>query len=71
MVLTPVTSSNVAAVGYNPATKTPRVEFKNGGVYDYPNISETQCNALLSADSVGGYLAKFIKPYHTPTKVSA
>ncbi len=35
MTMHPATSTNVRAVGYEPATRTMRVQFRSGGVYDY------------------------------------
>ena len=34
--LPPVTSSNIAAIGYDPTTRVLTVQFKNGGTFDYP-----------------------------------
>ena len=39
MNMQPVTSTNVAAVGYDPATRTMRVAFQSGGLYDYYNVN--------------------------------
>ena len=36
MMRIPVASSNVATVGYDEATNTLEVEFKDGSVYQYP-----------------------------------
>lgn len=35
MTMHPATSTNVLAVGYEPSTRTMRVQFRSGGVYDY------------------------------------
>ena len=58
---TPVTSSNVASVGYDPNTMTLEVELSNGLVYQYFDVPETVYQALMSASSVGTYLNKSIK----------
>ena len=58
---TPVTSSNVAAVGYDPNTMTLEVEFRNGAVYQYFDVPETVYHDLVSASSVGRYLNQNIK----------
>lgn len=39
MKLQPVISEAVAAVGYDAATRTMRVEFRGGGVYDYLDVA--------------------------------
>lgn len=53
---TPVTSSNVAAVGYETETLTLEVEFKGGAVYQYFDVPETVYSELLSASSIGQFM---------------
>lgn len=36
--MTPVTSDNVRAVGYDHSTQILRVTFRSGGTYDYCNV---------------------------------
>lgn len=56
MERTPVKSSNVASVGYDPVNKTLEIEFKSGGVYQYPGI-ESQTHAdLMGAESIGKFV---------------
>lgn len=38
MTMHPATSTNVLAVGYDPTTRTLRVQFRSGGVYDYIGV---------------------------------
>ena len=38
MTMHPATSTNVRAVGYEPSTRTMRVQFRSGGVYDYYGV---------------------------------
>lgn len=56
---TPVTSSNVASVGYENGVL--EVEFNHGGIYQYQGVPPEAYQGLVSAASVGGYLAKHIK----------
>ena len=58
---TPVTSSWVASVGYDPNTMTLEVELSNGSVYQYFDVPETVYQDLMSASSVGTYLSQNIK----------
>ena len=58
---TPVTSSNVASVGYDPGTMTLEVEFTNGSVYQYFDVPEAVYRELRGATSVGTYLNQSIK----------
>ena len=34
----PVVSTNVLAVGYDPPTRTLRVQLRSGGIYDYYGV---------------------------------
>lgn len=58
---TPVTSSNIASIGYDANTMTLEVEFTNGSVYQYFDVPETEYQALVSASSVGTHLNQNIK----------
>lgn len=69
MDMTPVISSNVAAVGYDEDSSTLQVEFKNGGTYQYFDVPEHVYVSLRDADSVGGYLAANIKGIYRFSKV--
>lgn len=66
---TPVSSSSVASVGYDPNTMTLEVEFKNGSVYQYFDVPEAVYQELMIADSVGRYLNENIKNSYRYTKL--
>jgi hypothetical protein len=51
----PVSSSNIASVGYDDKTHTLEVEFHSGHVYQYFDVPRTIFDGLLSAGSVGQY----------------
>jgi hypothetical protein len=57
----PVSSSNVASVGYEAATQTVYVQFKNNSLYAYKNVPEGEYQGLLNAPSVGSYLHRNYK----------
>lgn len=58
----PVSSSNVASVGYDEASATLEVEFHNGGLYQYFDVPRHVFEAFTSgAGSVGEYLAREVK----------
>lgn len=61
MKLDPVTSSNIAAVGYDHATRTLGVQFKSGHLFHYQGVEPHQHAALLGADSVGKHFHAHIK----------
>lgn len=58
----PVSSSNIASIGYDQATHILEVEFLNGSVYQYLNVPSPVHQALMNAGSHGTYLNAEIKP---------
>lgn len=56
-----VSSSNLAAVGYDASTQTLRVRFLNNMIYDYSNVPSRLYDGLMSASSHGSYLDTYIK----------
>lgn len=65
--MTPVSSSNIAAIGYDGESRTLFVQFVKGGEYSYSPITEDGYRELLKAPSVGGYFAANIKNNETLT----
>ncbi len=69
MQLEPVDSSNVRAIGYDPVTQTLRVEFHNGGVYDYSGVPPYKHQELMAAGSKGSHLHNNIKGQHEHRRI--
>lgn len=67
MEMVNVTSSNIAAVGYEAETLT--VRFRNGGEYRYSGVPVEVYAALMAAESKGGYLARNISHKYLAVKV--
>lgn len=65
----PVTSTNIASVAHDPATKTLEVKFKNGSVYQYDDVHPALFAGLQAAPSLGGFLHQHIKGVKTHRKV--
>lgn len=61
MTRTPVKSSNLKSVGYDPATRTLEVEFHSGDVHQFENVAADHHKQLLSARSPGGYFHAHIR----------
>lgn len=57
----PVSSSNVASVGYDAASMIVYVEFNDGSVYGYKGVPEHEYENLRNAASVGSYLNRNYK----------
>lgn len=51
-----VSSSNIRSIGYDNSTSTLEIEFINGRIYQYYNVSERVYSSLMSASSHGQYL---------------
>lgn len=60
MKLTEIESSNIAAIGYDAASKRLRVQFKNGGLYEYPDVPAKAHEEFMSAESKGSHFARHI-----------
>ena len=68
MQMIPVSSSNLASVGYDATSKTLYVRFHKGGTYSYSNVPESVYHGLMNAPSKGRFFAANIKNsfHYTP-----
>jgi len=57
----PVTSKNIAEIGYDQPSLTLEVLFHNGDIYQYFDIPKQEYENLLGAASIGEYLNRHIK----------
>lgn len=55
MERTPVTSTNLCSVGYDPDSSTLEIEFNNGRLYQYSGVPAEEHQRLMSASSHGTY----------------
>jgi hypothetical protein len=60
MEMNPVTSSNLSSMGYDEDTSTMAVQFNNGSVYSYQDVSKETYETVLHADSVGSTFNQLI-----------
>lgn len=68
---TPVSSSNISSIGYDPQSATLEVEFASfGGVYQYFNVPEYLYQQFLQASSHGQFLNDNIRYNYRYQKVS-
>ena len=58
---TPVSSSNLASVGYDASQQILEIEFLTGSVYQYFNVPQAIYEGLMAADSHGRYFDANIK----------
>lgn len=61
--MTPVSSNQVGAIGYDPATKTLACTFTRGPghIYHYPNVEPDTHAAFISAESKGTFFGNHIR----------
>ena len=70
---TPVKSSMIASLGYDPATQTLEVEFtKNHAVYQYSDVTPELFKEFMDSPSKGSFLRQRIQlGGHRFTKIAA
>jgi hypothetical protein len=59
--MTPVSSSNVAELGYDPDNQIVYVRFLDNRLYVYKGVSQSEYDGLLNAPSIGSYLHRNFK----------
>lgn len=57
----PVSSSNLAAIGYDASQQVLEIEFLNGGVYRYFDVPEGLFDQLMAAGSHGSFFSQNIR----------
>ncbi|HDR6289455.1 TPA: KTSC domain-containing protein [Bacillus cereus] len=60
MNMVPVSSSNLASIGYDESSKTLYVSFRNGRMYKYSGVPHHIYSGLMSASSHGQYFDRYI-----------
>lgn len=62
--MAPVTSNQVACIGYDPSTKTLACQFTRGPghIYHYPNVEPELHAQFVGAESIGTFFGQHIKP---------
>jgi hypothetical protein len=65
----PVKSSNIGAIDYDPSSKMLTVQFRSGTTWQYADVPPEEHAALMAADSVGSYFARFIRDLYAANPV--
>jgi hypothetical protein len=65
-----VSSSMISSVGYDPRSRILEVEFTSGDVGQYSNVPAEKYQEMVSANSIGSFLHREIKPNYPFTKGS-
>lgn len=69
MERTPVSSSDLRSVGYDPKSQILEIEFNSGGVYQYSAVPENVYRELMGASSHGQYFHRNIKNSYSYRRV--
>lgn len=64
-----VESSNIASIGFDEDSYTLEIEFNNGAIYQYFDVSFAVYDGLMEASSKGQYFAQHIKGHFRYVKV--
>jgi hypothetical protein len=64
-----VSSTNLKSVGYDLVMKILEVEFLNGSIYQYLDVSDIIYSELMNAESHGKYFNKNIKTEYEFAKI--
>lgn len=64
-----VSSSNVASVGHDELSQILEVEFLSGAIYEYYDVPVYVYQELVTASSVGSYLAQRVKGVYSFSRV--
>lgn len=70
--LTACKSSNIAAHGYDAASRTLEVKFTNGNRYQYHDVPPEVGNGFAQAESAGKFFSQAVRGHfkHSPVPVS-
>jgi hypothetical protein len=71
MLLIPVISRNLAAVGWDEVSGELQVQFHNGSIYSYQSVPPEVYQGLMDAPSKGTYFAYTIRnnAIYQPTRI--
>ena len=65
----PVTSGNLAEIGYDPDLETLEIQFRHGGVYQYYNVPSFMNERMKASDSLGRFFNAEIKGHYPEAKI--
>ena len=70
LTMRPVISSSLRQVGFNAMSRTLRIEFKTGSIWEYLQVPATEHEKLMKAESPGGYFHSHIRNRFQSRKIS-
>ena len=63
ITMSPVTSTNIAAMGYDAESQIAKVQFINGGTYTYHGVPQKVYEKVFNASSPGAALKQHFNGY--------
>ena len=69
MQTVPVHSTMIAEIGHDPYTNILEVRFHNGRIYHHFMVPRYEYEALMSAESIGAYFNRVIRPHYRSTRI--
>jgi KTSC domain len=69
MTMTPVKSTNLHSLGYDPEAKLMRVKFRSGATHEYTGVPAAAHQAFLTAPSLGSHFANHVRGKYPSTKL--
>jgi hypothetical protein len=69
MEMKPVTSSNIAEVGYDPQSLTLGVRFTNGSLYHYAGVTPEKHAEFVGAESIGKHFGAQIRGKYEHSRI--
>jgi len=69
MTLTPIESSHLAAVGYEPDSERLTIQFVNADIYEYNFVEQELYDWLLADSSPGSFFSERIRPSFPGEKI--
>lgn len=68
-LMMPVSSSNIASIGYDAENSDLYITFQHGGTYKYSDVPPGEFSMLERSGSVGQYFARNIKDQYKTQQV--
>ena len=66
----PVSSSNIASIGFDPGSQTLEVEFLSGTIYQYFGVPDYVYDSFLNSGSKGSFFNHEIRNVYPPTRIA-
>lgn len=68
--MTPVESSQIAAIGHDPETNEMHVQFHSGATHVYAGVTAEKHAAMMGAESIGAHFHEHVRNRHDQRRVS-